>query len=379
MTEAPHQPGTVVLPDPRRWNDQPGDDPLLRLARASLAGDRVAQTLLAEALHECVRHGRDGEIAGALQLAPGPTVYRHLWELVCAAVDRPRAGDEPVVARLFAIPVVLVAGAKSRATIPGIVPDIGEITALLETHGAIGATRNFGLSNALSPLPALERITPSAVYAWARDFTASGAPREIGAEAINVAPGREQVQLRFLVGAGIAAPAAPSFLETAANIGTWGMPLTQALARQLAQPGLDLLPLSRPPTAILKAAHAGRCAQLELAFSLFVSNTVRQFRSAVGDPAVILSAHQGEAGAAEIRISMSSAFDDTLVEGFRWPLHPLDEIGQVVSNITDLLRECRIGDVRAVEPVCFDDKAPDRPLFIRVADYDRLGRAASRH
>jgi len=157
------------------------------------------------------------------------------------------------------------------------------------------------------------------------------------------------------------------------------MPLTRALARQLAQPGLDLLPLPRPPTAILKAAHAGRCAQLELAFSLFVSNTVRQFRSAVGDPAVILSAHQGEAGAAEIRISMSSAFDDTLLEGFRWPLHPLDEIGQVVSNITDLLRECRIGDVRAVEPVCFDDKAPDRPLFIRVADYDRLGRAASRH
>ena len=379
MTEAPRQPATVLLPDPRRWNGQPDDDPLLRLAHASLAGDRVAQTRLVEMLHECIEQGRDAEIAGALQLAPGPAIYRHLWELACAAADQPQAGDEPVVARLFAIPVVLVAGAKRKVTIPGIVPDIGEITALLETQGAVGATRNFGLSNALSPLSALERVTLSQAYGWARDFTAAGASRDIGAEAIDVAPGREQVHLRFLVGAGIAAPTAPSFLETAANIGTWGMPLTRALARQLAQPGLDLLPVPRPPTAILKAAHAGRCAQLELAFSLFVSNTVRQFRSMVGDPTIVLSAHLGEAGMAEIRISMSSGLDDTLLEGFRWPLHPLDELEQVASAITDLLRECRIGDVRVVESVCVDDDEPVRMPFIRVADYDRLAREVSRH
>ena len=369
----------VSLPDPRFWNEDPGGNPLLRLAQASLAGDRGARTRLAEALHECIEQGRDAEIAGALRLAPGPAVYRHLWELACAAVDQPQSGDEPVVARLFAIPLVLIAGAKRKVTIPGIVPDIGEIAALLETRGAVGATRNFGLSNALSPLSALERVTLSQAYAWARDFTASGVSRDIGAEAIDVAPGREQVHLRFLVGAGIAAPTAPSFLETAANIGAWGMPLTRTLARQLAQPGLDLLPVPRPPTAILKAAHAGRCAQLELAFSLFVSNTVRQFRSMVGDPTVVLSAHLGEAGMAEIRISMSSGLDDTLLEGFRWPLHPLDELVQVASAVTDLLRECRIGDVRVVESVCVDDDEPVRMPFIRVADYDRLAREVSRH
>ncbi len=379
MTEVPHQSGMVSLPDPRFWNEDSGDNPLLRLARACLEGDRAAEKRLLEMLHACIGQGRDEEITGALRLAPGPAVYRPLWEHACAVVDRPQASDEPVVARLFAIPVVLVAGAKRKVTIPGIVPDIGEIIALLKTRGAVGATRNFGLSNALSPLSALERIRPGQAYDWARDFTASGASRDSGAQAIDIAPGREQVQLRFLVGAGIAALAAPSFLETAANIGTWGMPLTRALARQLAQPGLDLLPVPRLPTTILKAAHAGRCAQIELAFSLFVSNTVRQFRSMVGDPTVVLSAHQGETGAAEIRVSMSSALDDTLLEGFCWPLHPLDEIEQVVSNITDLLRECHISDVRAVEPVCCDDKAPDRPLFIRVADHDRLARAASRH
>lgn len=379
MTEAPRRPGLVSLPDPRRWNGQPDDDPLLQLARASLAGDRAAQTRLLETLHQCIRQGRDEEVAEALRLAPASAVYRHLWELACEAADQPQAGDEPVVARLFAIPLVLVAGAKRKVTIPGIMPDIGEITAVLETQGAVGATRNFGLSNALSPLSALERVTLSQAYGWARDFTAAGASRDIGAEAIDVAPGREQVHLRFLVGAGIAAPTAPSFLETAANIGTWGMPLTRALARQLAQPGLDLLPVPRPPTAILKAAHAGRCAQVELAFSLFVSNTARQFRSMVGDPTIVLSAHLGKAGMAEIRISMSSGLDDTLLEGFLWPLHPLDKLEQVVSTITDLLRECRIGDVRVVKSVCVDDDEPVRMPFIRVADYDRLAREVSRH
>ena len=336
------------------------------------------QTQLLEALHECIGQGRDEEIAGALRLAPGPAVYRHLWELACAAVDQRQAGDEPVVARLFAIPVVLVAGTKRKVTIPGIVPDIGEITALLETQGAVGATRNFGLSNALSPLSELERVTFSQIYDWARDFTAPGAPRDIGAEAIDVAPGREQVHLRFLVGAALAAPTTPSFLETAANIGAWGMPLTRALARQLAQSGLDLLPVPRPPAAILKAAHAGRCAQLELAFSLFVSNTVRQFRSMVGDPTVVLSAHLGEAGMAEIRISMSSALDNTLLEGFRWPLHPLDELERILETISSLLRECRIGNIRAVEPVFSSSWQSGRPLFLRSEDFEHIAADALR-
>lgn len=368
-----------MLPDPRRWNEQPGDHPLLRLARASQAGDRAAQTRLPEALHECIQRGRDEEIAGALRLAPAPAVYRYLWEQVCAAAGRPLSDAGSVVARLFAIPVVLVAGAKSKITIPGVVPDIGEIIALLETHGAVGATRNFGLSNALGSLQALERIMPGQVYVWARDFTASGARREIAAEAIDVAPGREQVQLRFLVGAGIAAPAAPSFLETAANIGTWGMPLTRALARQFAQPGLDLLPLPRPPAAILKAAHAGRCAQLELAFSLFVSNTVRQFRSAVGDPAVVLSAHQGEAGMAEIRISMSSALDDTLLEGFRWPLHPLDDLEQIIGNVASLLRECRVDDVRTACQVIMEGGMSGDRMFLDARAFDTRGNALQQH
>lgn len=367
------------LLDPRLWRETTGDNPLLRLALSSQAGDRNARAELLNHLHACIKRGGDETISGALRSSPSHAVYHHLWECVCAAVDSPRGGAEPIIARWFAIPLVLVAGARERLTIPGIVPDIEAVTALLERHGAVGATRNFGLSNVLNSAEALERVTPGRVYRWAHDFTASGMPREFSAEAIEVAPGREQVHLRFLIGAGIAPQAAPSFLETAANIGAWGMPLTRALAQQLAQPGLYLLPVPRPPAAILKAAHLGRYARLELAYNLFVSNTVRRFRSAVGDPTVIISSHRSAAGGPEIRISLSSALDDTLLDGFRWPLYPLDGFDQIVAGITGLLHECRINDVRIVSQAAPENSEAGHGLFLAARDLDVIENALRRH
>ncbi|MBX9810325.1 MAG: hypothetical protein K2Y16_01755 [Burkholderiales bacterium] len=82
---------------------------------------------------------------------------------------------------------------------------------------------------------------------------------------------------------------------------------------------------------------------------------------------------------AEIRISMSSVFDDTQLEGFRWPLHPFDELERIVESIAGLLRECRISDVRIAEAVFSDGKPLERPRFIGAADCDRLARGTPRH
>lgn len=221
------------------------------------------------------------------------------------------------------------------------------------------------MSNALCPLEALEGLKPSAVHRWSAGWASGAARREIPPQHIVVEPGREQVHLRFLVGAGIVAQDAPSLPDTAAGIGVWGLRLTRALVRQLAQPALDLLPVPRPAVSLLKAAHAGRCAQLELASNLFVSNTVRQFRATVGDPTAVISTHRIDGGAAEIRISMSSVFEDTLLEGFHWPLHPLDGLERIVTALSELLHDCRVNDVRVVEVVLPAHLASGTP-FLRA-------------
>jgi hypothetical protein len=360
------------LPDPRTYGSFAADNEIGRLISGNARGDAAARSELLAWLNRCLEARRDREIFDALRQTPSRSAYRALWDLVCLAADRHGSGVDhaTIAARLFAFPIVLVTGARGAATVSGALPDIDEVRTLLERHGAVGATRNFGLSNALCSADALERLKPSDVYHWGGDWSA-GAPREMAPQDIAIRAGHEQVHLRFLVGAGITPQDAPSFLETAANIGGWGLPLTRALVRQLAQPALDLLALPRPPVALLRAAHFGRCAELEAAFNLFASNALRNFRSTVGDPAALISAHRLETGGAEVRVSLSSPFDDTLLEGFRWPLHPLDDLDHIVSAAVELLGDCRVRDVR-VPHVVLPERLRSGRLFLRMNDIEQF-------
>lgn len=310
-------------------------NPLLNAA-AQDAGERLTAVIVA-----ALEAGDDAAIRAALQGGPPPAV-RRLWQALTAAID---GGGDGISLQLFAIPLVIVAGARTQLTLPGALPEVDKITALLEQHGAVGATRNFGLGNALCSAAALEVLSPSALWRGVRDPAERAVADNLTPEPVAVGPGREQVHLRFLIGAGVTPQHLPSFLESASNIGTWGMPLTRELARQMAQPDLEVLPMPRPPQPLLKAAYLGRCAQLEAALNLFLSNTVRRFRMSVGDPEAVLSAHTLAAGASELRLSLSSLFDESMLEGFCWPLHPLDTVHDVQRIFAQALNDFRISSV----------------------------------
>ena len=319
--------------------------------------------------------GRDAEIAAALRAVSSHSAYVQLWQAVCDVAHQVgRDPDEAVViARVFALPLLIVTGSTRTVTVPGVLPDIAAVGALFAQHGALGRTKNFGLSNALCSLDTLEQVKPSDVYAWTK--TAGGAPRELAPSPIVIAEPGEKVHLRFMVGAGITPACEPSFVETASNIGAWGMALTRALSAQLAQPGIELLPLPRPPLDLLQAGHAGRIAQLETAFNLFASNAVRRYRSATGDPIAVISSHDD----GEIRVSLSSPFDDTMIDGFRWPLHALDDIERIVASVTSLLEECRVNDVRLAGSILPALNTQGRVWYATARDAELSDVTSSRH
>lgn len=352
-------------PDPRRYGAGNARHPLNQLPEHELR--RELLTVLAAR--------RDDEIHAALRAAPSCVAYARLWQAVCDAAHHAGSAtsETAVVARVFALPLVIITGSRKRVSFPGVVPDIPAVRSLLEQHGAFGRTLNFGLSNALCPPEAIEQVQPSEVFAWTA--AAQGAQTELAPAAIEITEPGEAVHLRFLVGAAIAPAAEPSFVETASNIGAWGMALTRALAAQLSQSDVEVLPLPRPPLDLLRSAHAGRVAQLEAAFSLFVSNAVRRFRGATGDPVAVISAHD----CGEIRVSLSSLFDDAMVEGFRWPLHPLDAIGGIASTITSLLTECRVTDVRCASAVLSSLNAQGQLRYLTARDADATQTIALRH
>ena len=329
-----------MLPDPRRYGSGDSDDPLLKLARLA---DRRG---LIAALRELATAGRDDEIRAALAAAPSQQEHAALWRALAAAVEQP-APDEGVAARLFAIPWVIVAAGTAPARVPCVLPDVAALAGVFEAHGVFGASRNLGLGNALCAIDALEYAAPSALLrSW------EGSPlRDVAPAPIEVLRGVEEVHLRFLLGASIAPAHAPGIAETASNVAAWGTPALRAMAAQLATSGVQVLPMPRAPAGIYTAAYQGRRAALEAAFNLFMSNAVRRIRMAVGDPNVTLSAHES----GELRVVLWTPFDDAMVEGFSWPLHPVDDLEEIDEAIRGMIADCRLP-----EPAVHAHVLPDR-------------------
>lgn len=321
--------------------------------RPIAADDSAAQR---DAMADALARGDDVAIREMLHASP--TCARVAWQALHDLLDHPgHAAGDVVGLRYVAIPLIVVAGAakaRARATVSGALPEVGAVVALLEQQGAVGTTRNFGMGNALCAVEALEALSPVSLWHALQDPQSHNLAAVLPPAPMMVDPGREQVHLRFLIGAGVTPAHLPPLAETAANISTWGMLLTRELARQLAQPGLEILPIPRPPQSLIKAAYVGRCAQLETALSLFLGNTLRRLRAAAGDPQAVLSAHRMDGGSGELRLSLSSPFDESLLEGFSWPLHPLDVVSEVGQLFTQMLTECRVADV-----TCIGEVLPD--------------------
>jgi hypothetical protein len=192
-------------------------------------------------------------------------------------------------------------------------------------------------------------------------------PRTLEPAPIAVNAGAEGAHLRFLLGTAVAAPGVDLLRND--DVRTWGMQFAQALARQLAMPGVSLLALPRAMQSPTIALALGRAAQREVGALLFASNAIRKLRAAVGEPTAIISVHRVGAGGGEVRLSLSSPFDPREAEGFRWPLWPLDRVGDAINALRDLVHDCRVTDIR-VQPGIHADRNPGTglPLFFKDLD-----------
>jgi hypothetical protein len=359
------------LPDPRRFGGSVVSDELvqmaMRLARADALERPRQLAALRRLLLSYLREGQESELQQALAAAPDAGTYRVLRDALAQAIDDASVSGD-VVARAFALPIVLVAGATQAATIPGRLQDVAALQALFERTQALGATRNFGLADALCTLEALEALSPLAILRSARALEPHALATWLAPAPIRVQPRHEQAHLRFVVGMGLTAAHGPSFRETAADIGRWGRQCAEMLQSQLAVAEVQLAALPRPPEDLVHAPHAGRHAQLATALHLFASNALRRFRLAVGDPVAIVSAHEG----GEIRLTLSSPFADDLVEGFCWPLAPHDALELVQGTILELCADTRLTDVRVLERLLPAKRGNAAPWYPRHDEWEGL-------
>lgn len=365
------------FPDPRVFPDA-GTAPeparaLYALARASLAAEtRQRADALDRELEAWIAARLAVDAAGlatAIAGAPSVEVARHVWRALDAALHSlARTGGASLAVTVFALPVVLVAGiegAGEATSLPCVLEDAERAAAILRDSGALAGCRTLGLANALVAADAIDIARLPTFLAWQR---LSGAPpeRALAPAPCSVPSGREAAHLRFLVGTSIGGAEADPLAN--AGVGAWGIPLALELARQLATGRASVLALPRPARRLPAAMATGRAAQREVSAQLFAGNALRRFRAAAGEPTAVISAHRVHdvPGGGELRLSLSTPLDPRGAEGFRCPLYPLDRAGDVATMLVDLLRDCRVTDIRVLAGVHADrDAATGLPLLFK--------------
>jgi len=367
------------IEDPRVFRPlaEAGHAPLLALAQAAIAAMTTARAeeihrTLTRAAVDCLRSGQASALADAITGAPSPAIARELWRCLIDAWSPVWRDPVDIAATLFALPVVIVAARDTGAppgdaALRGELHDTRRLTQILADQRALCGNQAFALAPALVASDEIDVARLDRLFArQSQVLDACGG--DFPATPIALQSGQQTVHLRFLIGTALAAPGA-DLLEKS-DVGGWGMPLALELARQLASPGTSVLALPRSPQSPPAALQQGRIAQREVGAQLFASNAIRKLRATVGEPVGVISAHQCAAapGGGELRLSLSSPFDARAAEGFRCPLFPTDRADDVAGMLHELLRDCRVTDVRVLAGVHPDrDPKTGVLLFFRPA------------
>lgn len=370
----------IDIADPRVFSERFGDAHalLMELAQASLAASSGARAeeidrALVAALVEWLRSRHGPPVSDPISECPSVAIARHLWRRLIEAwneASRP-APEDSVAAALFAVPLVIVAAPNAgesvdagRAKIAGVLGESEKVADLMRAGGALRGNQTFVLSNALASADAIDLARLPDLLAWQTlGMHGSEIERDVAPTPVVAQAGHEGVHLRFVIGTALAAPGRDLFGES--GVSRWGLPVAQELARQLAAPGLSVLALPGAPKTPPNALQHGRTAQREVGAQLFASNALRRLRATVGEPSAILSSHRCVAapGGGELRLSLSSPFDPRPAEGFRCPLFPTDKAGDVAVFLVDLLRDCRVTDIRVIDGV-HGDRDPNTGLTL---------------
>jgi hypothetical protein len=382
----------TALHDPRVFPDAAASPAQARLyvraAEALAAPTRQAAEPAEGAIRDELARmlAGDGDALAALfRCAPSVPVTRHLWrQLDTVWRNEISKRNEDIALALFALPLVIVTGHDGTefASHPAVLDDPARLAGILREHGALGGSESFVLASPLVGADALDFPRLPELFAWQElpgtlDAGERAPPHELSPLPIEVRAPGESVHLRFIVGSMVARPGVDTFAKP--EVGPWGVPLTKALSRELALPGMTVLVLPRAPQRPLPAVVAGRVAQREIGAQLFASNAIRKLRASAGEPTAVVSAHRATdaPGGGELRLSLSSPLAPRDAEGFRCPLYPLDRVGDVATMLVDLLADCRVSDIRFAAGIHADrDPSTGRTLLFKP---DTLPGAAAVH
>jgi hypothetical protein len=355
---------SLALPDPRQYPSYRPGTLLIDHARSLLgAADDAARADWRDALRAAMNEALERDdllrLSVALAMAPAREVYRTLWGALRNSVEEVEGRH----ACVFAIPLVLVVGAREAVELPGQVDDVDTLNAILRDGGVFAPGAEVWLSGKLLAPDSVVEITPAQLYRYTRQLAdaARGLPLEL--KAAPVVAREEGVFLRYLVGVAMQNPDAGPAVRLDGDVGAWGLPLMKFLGEQLGRPGATLFPIARAPQALMQAMVTGQRTRLDVALQVFASSAIRRLRDAGQEPVAVVSSHENN----EIHFTVSAREGQPEPGGFVWPLGPQDSVGAIESDFRTLMGQCQVSDVRVAVAVQPAERA-GAPVFLYPAD-----------
>lgn len=341
----------LSLVDPRRYPAGDINNALIYYAtealKASSDDDHAKWT---HALQSAIRQAMEQDncllVSVALAMAPSAQHYEILWQALRNVIEIPLQDRYAII---FAVPVVLVVGARREVSLPTCI-DSDALNATLCEHDVFTAHSQVFLSGKLLHPDTLVGITPTQLYRYTRQLVdaAQGLPLEL--EPVPVVCKQEGVFLRYFMGSAIQEPGCIPPVRLGGTVGGWGRKLMALLGEQLKCDGVTLFPIPRVPMPVMQAMVAGQFTRLDVALQVFASTAIRAIRERGQRPVAVMSAHES----GDIQFTLFAQDETEHKEKFVWPLSPLDNIALIETHFRRAMAECQVDQIHVIAEVQAD-------------------------
>lgn len=317
--------------DPRKYTKvYPDTNIVINQALAVLAG-RLAPQDLNATVANMLKQENDALINVALNLSPSLSVSQLIWQALNLAINNP---DLPKFANIFAIPIVLVLGSKTKTKLKSQL-NVDKINQFF-IEKQIFANGNVGfVSGKLLDPNAIAAIKPSQLYYWVRNLqqVKLWLPIEMVANPIEII--NEGVFLRFLVGVTLNDDNNKNIDSHAFKNSS--LELMRIIVDELKTDGVTLFPIPFAPVALSDAFVEGGNHRKEIAIQVALSNIVREIRKEQLTPVAVIDT-EGEA----IKLTVTAEEESKLIETSLWHLGKTDDFDLALNKITSLLTDIQI-------------------------------------
>lgn len=356
-----------ILPDTRPYPTDPVKNDLLlyatQIAHATSSAQRaLAQEQLNGKIHEMLSQNFYLGLSVAMSMAADEHAYAALMDALDAVLQA-KSADE---VQWFALPVVVVAGAKQANVLPTATPSI-ELAACLANYPTFKP-----LSNA-TWLPNLIRADDFAAIKADKWFAAKQNiqaaqqfAQNLPQRAQNI-PADQSVHVLYALAYGDA-----GILPTLGqNLRDAALPLMQVWQENLATQGLTLFTNPLSPNTPLAALSDASHMRLRMALDVFAANAIRAIRLQSPRVGVVMAAQEG--GKLLFGFNTTDQAFELPKLTFTWTLSPRENIGVVQQNFLNLMADCQVEHIYQLDkPLLEDEELPTYSHALQLAGHNPL-------